>query len=88
MDATAIWVHGDIDTMHEYIELRDATRDGWELAHWDEYTAGLNTKTPKAAHLNIDNRPGAAVSLADPNLRALTNSSHNRSSARDSPRAG
>ncbi len=73
VDVTAIWVHSDIDTMHEYIELRDAARDGWKLAHWDEYTAGLNTDDPPdAAHLTIDNRLGAATSLADQTRRALT----------------
>jgi predicted kinase len=73
VDVTAIWVHSDIDTMHEYIELRDAPRDGWKLAHWDEYTAGLNTEDPpEAAHLTIDNRLGAATSLADQTRRALS----------------
>ena len=73
VDVTAIWVHSDIDTMREYIELRDAARDGWKLTHWDEYTAGLNTDDPpEAAHLTIDNRLGAAVSLADQTRRALT----------------
>lgn len=73
VDVTAIWVHSDLDTMHEYIELRDAARDGWKLAHWEEYSAGLNTEDPpEAAHLTIDNRLGAAVSLADQTRRALT----------------
>jgi predicted kinase len=72
VDVTAIWVHSDIDTMREYIELRDAARDGWKLTHWDEYTAGINTDDPpEAAHLTIDNRLGAAVSLADQTRRTL-----------------
>ncbi|NEA23125.1 hypothetical protein [Actinomadura bangladeshensis] len=45
---------------------------GWKLAHWDEYTAGLNTEDPpEAAHLTIDNGLGAAVSLADQTRQAL-----------------
>lgn len=45
---------------------------GWKLAHWDEYTAGLNTEDPpEAAHLTIDNRLGAAVSLAEQTRQAL-----------------
>ncbi|MFA1546775.1 AAA family ATPase [Actinomadura chokoriensis] len=77
VDVTSIWVHSDIDTMHEYIELRDAARDGWKLANWDEYTAGLNTEDPpKAAHHTIDNRLGAAVSLADQTRRTLTRLMH------------
>lgn len=72
VDVTAIWVHSDLDTMHEYIELRDAPRDSWKLAHWDEYASTLNTEDPpEAAHLTIDNRLGAAVSLADQTRRAL-----------------
>ncbi|WP_242902916.1 hypothetical protein [Actinomadura terrae] len=63
----------DRPLLYEYIELRDAARDGWKLTHWDEYTAGLNTEDPpQAAHLTIDNRLGAAVSLADQTRRALT----------------
>jgi predicted kinase len=57
VDLSAIWVHSDIDTMREYIEQRDAPRDSWKLAHWDEYTSTLNTDTsPPSAHLTIDNR--------------------------------
>lgn len=73
MDVTSIWARSDLDTMHEYIEQRDAPRDGWKLANWDEYTADLNTDDPsQAAHLTINNRLGAAVSLADQTRRALT----------------
>lgn len=73
VDVTSIWVHSDLDTMHEYIEQRDAPRDSWKLANWDEYASTLNTEDPpEAAHLTIDNRLGAAVSLADQTRRTLT----------------
>jgi predicted kinase/transcriptional regulator with XRE-family HTH domain len=77
VDLTAIWVHNDLDTMHEYIEVRDAPRDSWKLSHWDEYTSTLNTEDPPpGVHLTIDNRLGAATSLADQTrdtLRRLAN---------------
>jgi|SRR5437868_10751783 len=50
VDVTSIWVHSDIDTMREYIEQRDAPRDGWKLSNWDEYAAGLNTEDPPEPH--------------------------------------
>ncbi|MFF5264205.1 hypothetical protein ACFY4C_35200 [Actinomadura viridis] len=72
VDVTAIWVHSDIDTMHEYIEVRDAPRDHWKLAHWDEYTSTLNTEEPPPeVHHTIDNRLGAATSLADQTRETL-----------------
>jgi hypothetical protein len=55
-----------------HIELRDAPRDSWKLAHWDEYTSTLNTDTsPTSAHLTIDNRLGAAISLAEQTRHTL-----------------
>ncbi|MEW2356395.1 AAA family ATPase [Spirillospora sp. NPDC029432] len=77
VEVAAIWVHSDIDTMHEYIEVRDAPRDHWKLNHWDEYTSTLNTDDPPpGVHHTIDNRLGAATSLADQTretLRRLVN---------------
>ncbi|MEU8804176.1 hypothetical protein [Spirillospora sp. NPDC048819] len=59
--------------MHEYIEQRDAPRNGWKLANWDAYASTVNTDDPPdAAHITIDNRLGAAVSLADQTRRTLT----------------
>ncbi|WP_433331661.1 AAA family ATPase [Spirillospora sp. CA-294931] len=72
VDVTAIWVHSDLETMHEYIEVRDAPRDTWKLSHWDEYTSSLNTEgPPPGVHFTIDNRLGAATSLADQTRKAL-----------------
>ncbi|MFI0352516.1 AAA family ATPase [Actinomadura sp. 9N407] len=77
VDVTAIWVHNDIDTMREYIEVRDAPRDHWKLNHWDEYTSTLNTEQPPpGVRHTIDNRLGAATSLAEQTrdtLRKLMN---------------
>lgn len=72
MDVAAIWVRCDIDSMREYIEFRDAPRDAWKLEHWEEYARGLDTEhAPPGVHLTIDNRLGAAVSIADQTREAL-----------------
>nr|BFE32614.1 hypothetical protein GCM10010200_048650 [Actinomadura rugatobispora] len=72
VEVAAIWVHSDLDTMHEYIEVRDAPRDHWKLSHWDEYTSTLNTdEPPPGVHHTIDNRLGAATSLADQTRETL-----------------
>jgi hypothetical protein len=58
--------------MREYIEFRAAARDSWKLANWEQYVAGLDTdKAPPTAHLTVDNRLGAAISLADQTRDAL-----------------
>ncbi|MFC4912230.1 AAA family ATPase [Actinomadura gamaensis] len=72
VDVAAIWVRCDVESMREYIEFRDAPRDAWKLSHWEQYTAGLNTQTsPPGVHLTIDNRLGAAISIADQTREAL-----------------
>ncbi|MDL4773620.1 hypothetical protein [Actinomadura xylanilytica] len=72
MGVAAIWVRCDIDSMREYIEFRDAPRDAWKLEHWDDYARGIDTATsPPSVHLTIDNRQGAAISIADQTREAL-----------------
>ncbi|MFI6604536.1 AAA family ATPase [Nonomuraea sp. NPDC050536] len=72
IDVAAIWVRCDVDSMREYIEFRGAARDAWKLDNWEEYTAGLDTDTsPPTAHLTVDNRLGAAISLADQTREVL-----------------
>ncbi|MEW2356399.1 AAA family ATPase [Spirillospora sp. NPDC029432] len=72
VEVAAIWVRCDVDSMREYIEFRDAPRDAWKLAHWEEYIQGLNTdSSPPGVHLTIDNRQGAAISIADQTREAL-----------------
>ncbi|ACY95850.1 MULTISPECIES: AAA family ATPase [Thermomonospora] len=66
VDVVAIWVRCDAESMREYIEFRDAPRDAWKLAHWDEYVSTLDTEnSPPGVHLRVDNRMGAAISVAD-----------------------
>lgn len=72
VEVAAVWVRCDVDSMREYIEFRDAPRDTWKLTHWDEYVQGLNTEaSPPGVHLTIDNRQGAAISIADQTREAL-----------------
>ncbi|MEV6986853.1 AAA family ATPase [Sphaerisporangium sp. NPDC051017] len=72
IDVAAIWVRCDPESMREYIEFRAAARDTWKLANWEEYVAGLDVDNPPStAHLTVDNRLGAAISLADQTRDAL-----------------
>ncbi|WP_231328544.1 AAA family ATPase [Actinomadura graeca] len=72
VDVAVIWVRCDIDSMREYIEFRGAPRDTWKLAHWDEYASSIDTQTsPPGVHLTVDNRLGAAISIADQTREAL-----------------
>ncbi|MEV5556333.1 hypothetical protein AB0L44_22000 [Nonomuraea wenchangensis] len=58
--------------MREYIEFRSAARDAWKLANWQMYVSGLNTDaSPPTAHITVDNRLGAAISLADQTRETL-----------------
>ncbi|GGU92166.1 hypothetical protein GCM10010182_04170 [Actinomadura cremea] len=72
VDVAVIWVRCDVDSMREYIEFRDAPRDAWKLDNWDEYVSGINTdSSPPNVHLTVDNRLGAAISIADQTREAL-----------------
>ncbi|TNY38085.1 AAA family ATPase [Thermomonospora catenispora] len=72
VDVVAIWVRCDAESMREYIEFRDAPRDAWKLANWDEYVSTLDTEnSPPGVHLTVDNRMGAAISVADQTRETL-----------------
>ncbi|MEV4802015.1 AAA family ATPase [Nonomuraea sp. NPDC049421] len=72
IDVAAVWVRCDPESMGEYIEFRGAARDAWKLANWQTYVSGLNTETsPPTAHITVDNRLGAAISLADQTRETL-----------------
>ncbi|MGI5165581.1 AAA family ATPase [Spirillospora sp. CA-253888] len=76
VEVAAVWINSDLGTMHEYIETRDAPRDHWKLSHWDHYASTLTEDPPPGVTATIDNRLGAAVSLADQTrttLRRLMN---------------
>ncbi|MCG5220423.1 AAA family ATPase [Streptosporangium soli] len=66
IDVAAIWVRCDPESMREYIEFRGAARDVWKLDNWAAYADGLDIEaSPPTAHMTVDNRHGAAISLAD-----------------------
>ncbi|MEV3875048.1 AAA family ATPase [Streptomyces sp. NPDC049906] len=66
VSVSPIWIHCDIETMHEYMGFRSAARDSWKLRHWEEYVSTLDTGLrPVVPHLVVDNRLGAAISLTD-----------------------
>ncbi|MDF5757636.1 AAA family ATPase [Spongiactinospora sp. TRM90649] len=72
IDVAAIWVRCDPESMREYIEFRAAARDGWKLENWPAYVGALSVDgSPPTAHLTVDNRLGAAISLADQTREAL-----------------
>ncbi|MFF0754581.1 AAA family ATPase [Streptomyces sp. NPDC004267] len=72
VDVVSIWVHCDLESMREHIVLRSAARDSWKLARWDEYAATVDVNLrPSVPHLVVDNRLGAAISLADQARYAL-----------------
>ncbi|WP_230878398.1 AAA family ATPase [Planomonospora sp. ID67723] len=72
IDVAAIWVRCDAESMREYIEFRGAARDSWKLENWEHYVDGLAVEvSPPTAHVTIDNRLGAAISLADQTREAL-----------------
>ncbi|WP_165823117.1 AAA family ATPase [Micromonospora globispora] len=61
-----VWVSADVETMHTYLQMRDAARDAWKLNHWQEYLASINLDLrPALPHFFIDNSLGSAVRLAD-----------------------
>ncbi|MEV0630181.1 AAA family ATPase [Nonomuraea wenchangensis] len=72
IDVAVVWVRCDPESMREYIEFRSAARDAWKLSNWPTYVSGLNTDTsPPTAHITVDNRLGAAISLADQTRETL-----------------
>ncbi|MEV1245707.1 AAA family ATPase [Nonomuraea sp. NPDC049750] len=72
IDVAAVWVRCDVASMREYIEFRGAPRDAWKLQNWETYVSGITTDTsPATAHITVDNRLGAAISLADQTRETL-----------------
>ncbi|MFD9511281.1 AAA family ATPase [Streptomyces mirabilis] len=72
VDVFPVWVRCDEESMREYITFRSAARDAWKLSRWDEYTATIDLELrPAVPHLVVDNRLGAAVSLADQARQAM-----------------
>jgi predicted kinase len=63
---TVIWVACDAESMRGYIKHRDARRDDWKLAHWDDYLASIDLDfRPPVDHVVIDNSRGYGQTLHD-----------------------
>ena len=42
-----IWVHTDIEVVHQRMVARNSERDTWKIEHWDEYVATQDYTPPK-----------------------------------------
>ncbi|MCR5102973.1 MAG: ATP-binding protein [Eubacterium sp.] len=42
-----IWVHTDIEVVHQRMITRNSERDTWKIEHWDEYVATQNYDPPE-----------------------------------------
>lgn len=72
VDVFPIWVRCDEESMREYIGFRSAARDAWKLTRWDEYMETVDLELrPAVPHIVVDNRLGAAISLADQARHAI-----------------
>ncbi|MFJ9447159.1 AAA family ATPase [Kitasatospora sp. NPDC101235] len=72
VDVAPIWVQCDPESMREYVTFRSAARDAWKLQRWDEYLKTIDVDLrPAVPHLVVDNRLGAAISLADQARQAI-----------------
>lgn len=57
-DMSVVWIRCSTASMRSYIERRGAARDTWKLAHWDEYTQGVDEQfSPPWPHTVITNNP-------------------------------
>ncbi|MBF8186260.1 AAA family ATPase [Nonomuraea sp. K274] len=66
IEVVVVWVRCDAESMREHIKLRGDARDAWKLQNWETYVSTLNIETsPPSAHITVDNRLGAAISLAN-----------------------
>ena len=41
-----VWVHADIEVVHQRMIKRNSDRDTWKLENWDEYIATQNFNQP------------------------------------------
>ncbi|MBI3688708.1 MAG: AAA family ATPase [Actinobacteria bacterium] len=77
IDLAMIWVDADVDTMHAYLQARDAARDTWKLSHWDDYLASIDVMTrPQRPYFLVDNQRNTAISLADQARRIVESRDH------------
>lgn len=49
---TLVWIVTDIEVCRQRMIARNSDRDGWKLAHWDEYIATRDYTTPNIPSLD------------------------------------
>lgn len=55
-DMSVLWIRCSPSSMWSYITRRGAARDGWKLAHWEQYLAGVDERfEPPWPHTIISN---------------------------------
>lgn len=65
-----VWVLSDAESMRERLVARDAARDAWKLANWEQYVAGIDPQyRPEVDHHLVDNRLDIGEPLLDQVLR-------------------
>ena len=50
-----IWVHTDIEIVHQRMITRNSERDTWKIEHWDEYVATQDYSEPDIPGLFVFN---------------------------------
>lgn len=61
-----VWVWADMESMRERLLARNAERDGWKLANWDEYLRMIDPDMrPACEHYLLDNSMSSRLPLAD-----------------------
>ncbi|MGH3568097.1 MAG: helix-turn-helix domain-containing protein [Pseudonocardia sp.] len=72
VELVVVWVSCDLESMHDYLRYRGASRDSWKLDNWADYSADVNVDFRPAAarYYVVDNNLNATVGIAD-QARAL-----------------
>ena len=65
-DLHIVWVRSDLASVHKRLAWRNADRDAWKLANWDEYVKRVNEQqVPVGPFALVNNAAGAAKTLAE-----------------------
>jgi predicted kinase len=73
-----VWVAADVETMRLRLIARNAERDSWKIANWEQYADSIDaTMVPSSEHFLLDNSIDSAAPLAD-QVRGLATALDNR----------
>ncbi|MDF2614977.1 MAG: Zeta toxin family protein [Clostridia bacterium] len=57
-----IWVHCDLELIHQRMKARNSDRDKWKLENWEEYIKTKDNSIPKLEGIHVvENRDEATV---------------------------